>query len=146
MNVQAVRTQGGVPEEFTLKAAFVAALNECLGDRDKQDEFKKYTRAIAILQYNHQPGSTGLTQFFRKLEDLRAMQVIVEPNKGAAISYETLINHAHTEIRSGIGGRDDLVQDLLTKWKAQLPETVVDGQDKWHSFRQFYSAKMKEFD
>ena len=74
------------------------------------------------------------------------MQVIVEPNKGAAISYVNLINHAHTEIRSGTGGRDDLVQDLLTAWKANLPESLVEGQDKWLNFRQFYSAKIKEYD
>ena len=144
--LHAVRSNKGLPPNFTLKQAFNAIIESCLNPRTKRNEFRKYTKAITNLQYTHQPCTTGLIQYLRQLEDLRAMQKIVESNPGATISYEDLWEQAHTEIRYNTGGRTDLVEELLDKWKAQLPVTATTGYEKWRNFRQFYTAKLKDYD
>lgn len=89
-----VRTKSGLPPNFTLKQAFTAIIQGCLSPRAKRDEFHKYNKAITNLQYSHQPGTTGLIQYLRQLEDLRSMQKIVESNPGATISYKDLWEQA----------------------------------------------------
>ena len=91
-----VRSKGTLLPDFNRKAAFEAILDDCLSPRDKQDEFMKFTEAIATATYIHQPRSSSLFLYLTELERLRKTQKIVEPTPSAGITYELLMIKAHT--------------------------------------------------
>ena len=52
---------------------------------------------------------------------------------------------AHLKIHGGLGRRKDMVQELQSKWKADLPVALT-PQEQWQNFKVFHSKKLEEFD
>ena len=61
------------------------------------------------------------------------------------MSFQVLCVVAHLKIHDGVGGRKDMVQELQSKWKAELPAALT-PQEQWQNFKVFYCKKLEEYD
>ena len=102
-------------------------------------------KAINDATYQHKPGSSGLSKFLCELEQLRNMQQFVEFKPGGCIDFDELTVRAHNCIHQGVGGRTESVQELHTKWEAQLPKNCP-GTVKWNNFKTCHAMKLWEYD
>ena len=140
-----LRTSGDLPRTLTLKEAISHVLEKKLSKAEKQEEFLRYTKQLSDLAYSHEPFSSSLAIYFGELERIRRLQQLVEPSDCKGMSYQMLCVLAHLKIHDGVGGRRDMVQELQTQWKAQLPADPT-PLERWQDFKSFYSKKLEGFD
>ena len=61
------------------------------------------------------------------------------------MDIDELTVRAHECIHEGAGGGTELIQELCTKWEAQLP-TDCSGSNKWNNFKTYCAKKLREYD